>query len=64
MKITFYQIAGDQPGTSIYINPLQVVKVVPNGQNAKIHLSDKTIYEVAQTASVIKNHLQDCTTYD
>ncbi|MEP7259450.1 MAG: hypothetical protein ABI687_13705 [Flavitalea sp.] len=60
MNITFYQIAGDEPGTSIYINPLQVVKVVPNGQNAKIHLSDKSIYDVAQTATAIKNRLQEC----
>ena len=62
MNITFYQIAGDQPGTSIYINPLHVVKVVPNGQNDNIHLSDKSIYAVAQIASAIKTRLQECMT--
>jgi hypothetical protein len=60
MKFSFYQIAGDQPGTSIYINPLQVVKVVPNGQNCRIHLSDKTTYDVGQTANVVRNNIQSC----
>jgi hypothetical protein len=60
MKMTFYQIAGDQPGTSIYINPLHVVRIVPNGQNSRIHLTDKTTYDVGQSASVVKNHVQEC----
>jgi hypothetical protein len=60
MPITFYQIAGDVPGTSIYINPLQVVRVVPNGSNCRIHLSDKTVYDVAQTASVVQANVQNC----
>lgn len=60
MAINFYQIAGDEPGTSIYINPLQVVRVVPNGQNCKIYLSDKTVYDVGQAASVVRNNLQSC----
>ena len=60
MKFSFYQIAGDQPGTSIYINPLQVVKVVPNGQNCRIHLSDKTTYDVGQAANVVRNNIQAC----
>jgi|GEM_PF-4339945 hypothetical protein len=60
MRNTFYQIAGDQPGSSIYINPLHIVKVISNGQNTKIHLSDKTTYDVAQTANVVKAHIQDC----
>jgi hypothetical protein len=60
MPITFYQIAGDVPGTSIYINPLHVVRVVPNGSNCRIHLSDKTVYDVAQTASVVQTNVQNC----
>ena len=60
MKFTFYQIAGDQPGTAIYINPIQIVKVVPNGQNCRIHLSDKTTYDIGQSASIVKNHIQEC----
>lgn len=60
MKMNFYQIAGDEPGTSIYINPLQVVKVVPNGQYCKIYLSDKTTYDVGQTANTVRNNLQAC----
>jgi hypothetical protein len=60
MPMTFYQIAGDQPGTSIYINPMHVVRVVPNGQNTRIHLSDKTTYDVAQEASAVKTRIQEC----
>jgi hypothetical protein len=60
MKIAFYQIAGDQPGTSIYINPMHIVKVVPNGQNSRIHLSDKTTYDVGQSASIVKDHVLEC----
>jgi hypothetical protein len=60
MKMTFYQIAGDQPGTAIYINPNQIVKVVPNGQNCRIHLSDKTSYDVGQSANVVKGHIEKC----
>jgi hypothetical protein len=56
----FYQIAGDVPGTSIYINPLHVVRVVPNGSNCRIHLSDKTVYDVAKTASVVQANVQNC----
>ena len=60
MQITFYQIAGDEPGTSIYINPLQVVRVVPNGSNCRIYLADKTVYDVAQTANVVQANIQNC----
>jgi hypothetical protein len=60
MPITFYQIAGDVPGTAIYINPLHVVRVVPNGSNSRIHLSDKIVYDVAQTASVVQANIQNC----
>lgn len=60
MAISFYQIAGDEPGTSIYINPMQVVRVVPNGQNCRIHLSDKTVYDVGQAANIVRNNIQLC----
>lgn len=60
MSMTFYQIAGDVPGTSIYINPMHVVRVVPNGSNSRIHLSDKTVYDVAQKASVVQANIQSC----
>ena len=60
MTINFYQIAGDEPGTSIYINPLQVVRIVPNGHNCKIYLSDKTVYDVGQAAAVVRNNIQLC----
>ena len=60
MQITFYQIAGDVPGTSIYINPQHVVRVVPNGSNCRIHLSDKTVYDVAQTATIVQANIQNC----
>jgi hypothetical protein len=60
MKMTFYQIAGDQPGTAIYINPMQIVKVVPHGQNCRIHLSDKSSYDVGESAKMVKNHIQEC----
>lgn len=60
MATTFYQIAGDEPGTSIYINPQHIVRVVPNGSNSRIHLSDKTTYDVAQTASVVQANIQRC----
>lgn len=60
MAFTFYQIAGDEPGTAIYINPLQVVKVVPNGGNCRIYLSDKTVYDVGQTAAVVQANIQNC----
>lgn len=58
--MTFYQIAGDAPGTSIYINPMHVVRVVPNGSYCRIHLSDKTVYDVAQMASVVQANIQNC----
>lgn len=60
MPITFYQIAGDVPGTSIFINPQHVVRVVPNGSNCRIYLSDKTVYDVAQTANVVQANIQNC----
>lgn len=60
MALTFYQIAGDIPGTSIYINPLHVVRVVPNGNNCKVYLSDKTVYDVGQVASVVQAKIQNC----
>ena len=60
MAITFYQIAGDIPGTSIYINPQHVVRVVPHGNYCKIYLSDKTVYDVAQTANVVQANIQNC----
>jgi hypothetical protein len=60
MKMNFYQIAGDEPGTAIYINPLQVVKVVPNGPYCKIYLSDKSTYDVGQTASIVQSNIQAC----
>lgn len=60
MTVNFYQIAGDEPGTSIYINPLHVVRVVPNGHNCKIYLSDKTVYDVGQAANVVRNNIQAC----
>ena len=60
MAITFYQIAGAVPGTSIYINPAHVVRVVPNGSNCRICLSDKTVYDVAQNASVVQANIQNC----
>ena len=60
MTMNFYQIAGDEPGSSIYINPLQVVKVVSEGRNCKIYLSDKSTYAVGQTASIVKNNIQAC----
>lgn len=60
MTMNFYQIAGDEPGSSIYINPLQVVKVVSEGRNCKIYLSDKSTYVVGQTASIVKNNIQAC----
>lgn len=60
MKFTFYQIAGDQPGTSIYINPMQVVRVVPNGRFCKIYLNDKTTYDVGQSADVVAANLLKC----
>ncbi len=60
MSFTFYQIAGDVPGTSIYINPFHVVRVVPNGSNCRIHLSDKMVYDVAQTASAVQAKIQSC----
>lgn len=60
MAITFYQIAGDVQGTSIYINPLQVVRIVPNGSNSRIHLSDKSTYDVAQTANMVQANIQRC----
>lgn len=60
MKFSFYQIAGDDPGTSIYINPMQVVRVVPNGQHSKIYLSDKTSYDVAQAATVVSGNILKC----
>ena len=62
MPISFYQIAGDEPGTAIYINPLQVVRVVPHGQYCKICLSDKTVYDVAQAANIVRNNIQACMT--
>lgn len=62
--MTFYQIAGDQPGTAIYINPTHVVKVVPNGQNSKIYLSDKTIYDVAQAPAIVSANLLKCLSPD
>lgn len=58
--MTFYQIAGDVPGTSIYINPLHVVRVVPNGSNSRIYLSDKAVYDVAQAAGVVQTNIQNC----
>ena len=58
--MTFYKIAGDIPGTSIYINPMQVVRIVPNGNNCRIHLSDKMVYDVGQTASVVQANIQNC----
>lgn len=58
--MTFYQIAGDVPGTSIYINPSHVVRIVPNGSNSRIHLSDKTVYDVAQAASVVQAKILAC----
>jgi hypothetical protein len=60
MPITFYQIAGDVAGTSIYINPHHIVRVVPNGSNCKIYLSDKTVYDVAQAANVVQANIQNC----
>ena len=60
MAMTFYQIAGDAPGTSIYINPLHVVRVVPNGSNCRIHLTDKVVYDVAQAASVVQANILNC----
>ena len=60
MAITFYQIAGDTPGTSIYINPLHVVRVVPNGSNCRVHLTDKVVYDVAQEASVVQANILNC----
>jgi hypothetical protein len=60
MPVTFYQIAGDVPGTSIFINPLHVVRVVPNGSNCKIYLSDKTVYDVAKLANVVQANIQNC----
>ena len=60
MQVTFYQIAGDVPGTSIFINPMHVVRIVPNGSNCKIYLSDKVVYDVAQTASVVQANIQSC----
>ena len=60
MPFTFYQIAGDEPGTSIYINPLQVVRVVPNGGNCRIHLTDKVVYDVAQSAGVVQANILNC----
>ena len=60
MAFTFYQIAGDVPGTSIYINPHHVVRVVPNGSNSRIHLSDKTVYDIAQTASIVQAKIVGC----
>lgn len=60
MAGTFYQIAGDVPGTAIYINPQHVVRIVPNGSNCRVHLSDKTVYDVAQTASVVQANIQQC----
>ena len=60
MTINFYQIAGDEPGTAIYINPLQVVRIVPNGHNCKIYLSDKTVYDVGQAAGVVRNNILVC----
>lgn len=58
--MSFYQIAGDVPGTSIYINPQHVVRVVPNGGNCRIHLSDKTVYDVGQTAAVVQANILSC----
>ena len=60
MPINFYQIAGDEPGTAIYINPWQVVRVVPHGQYCKIYLSDKTVYDIAQSANIVRNNIQAC----
>ena len=60
MPFNFYQIAGDVPGTSIYINPVHVVRVVPNGGNCRIHLTDKIVYDVAQSASVVQANVQNC----
>jgi hypothetical protein len=60
MAFTFYQIAGDIAGTSIYINPSHVVRIVPNGSNCRIHLSDKTVYDVAQTAVIVQANIQNC----
>ncbi|HUQ65397.1 MAG TPA: hypothetical protein VM101_04550 [Flavitalea sp.] len=60
MAFTFYQIAGDVQGTAIYINPSHVVRIVPNGSNCRIHLSDKIVYDVAQTASVVQANIQNC----
>jgi len=60
MSKKFYQIAGDQPGTSIYINPRHVVRLTPNGANTRIHLSDKTVYEVAGSVQTIGAHILEC----
>jgi len=60
MPITFYQIAGDVPGTSIFINPQHVVRVVPNGSNCRIYLSDKTVYDVAKPADIVQANIQNC----
>ncbi|MBL7697100.1 MAG: hypothetical protein JNK79_03040 [Chitinophagaceae bacterium] len=60
MPITFYQIEGDAPGTSIYINPLHVVRIVPNGNSCKVHLTDKMVYDIGQTASVVHAKIQNC----
>ena len=60
MPITFYQIAGDIPGTSIFINPIQVVRIVPNGSNCRIYLSDKTVYDVAKSADIVQANIQNC----
>jgi hypothetical protein len=60
MPITFYQIAGDIPGTSIFINPMQVVRIVPNGSNCRIYLSDKTVYDVAKGADIVQANIQNC----
>lgn len=60
MPVTFYQIEGDTPGTSIYINPTHVVRIVPNGNSCKVYLTDKTVYDIGQTASVVYTKIQNC----
>lgn len=60
MNMKFYQIAGDEPGTSLYINPLHIVRLTPNGANTRVHLSDKTVYEVAGNAQAVSNRILEC----
>jgi hypothetical protein len=56
----FYQIAGDVPGTSIFINPMQVVRIVPNGSHTRIHLSDNKSYDIAQTPNLVHENILNC----